>query len=169
MAARRKTTPPIDNEARDYVSCTPAALQQLKQQGFFFQHRFEGPHGWHNSDLAGNLAGRLADLGHEVKRFETKSGGVALWSRWSKEVADRANCMAPSPWPFFVGDVVQLKSGGGKMVVSELLCLGKVRVIYWNDAVTDRDLGGFLHDADLDPKLLHRVEPVRSDADTIPF
>lgn len=168
MAARRKTTPPIDNEARDYASCTPAALQQLKQQGFFFQHRFECSHRWHVEKLAYAFLSQLRSLCHEVHLFETKTGGIAVWSRWSEDAAKNQCSMAPSPWPFIVGDVVQLKSGGGKMVVTELLCRGLVRALYWNDAQSLPD-EGFIWSADLDPALLHRVEPVRSDADEIPF
>jgi uncharacterized protein YodC (DUF2158 family) len=33
--------------------------------------------------------------------------------------------------PFEVGDIVRLKSGGGVMVVSELMCASMVRCTYW--------------------------------------
>lgn len=72
-----------------------------------------------------------------------------------------------SPWPFVVGDVVQLKSGGGKMVVAELMCGGKVRVVAWSVIPSHEE--GYIWETDLDPVLLHRVAPVRSDEDEIPF
>lgn len=163
MAARRARVAPIDNEARDYADCTPAALQQLKEKGFFFQQRFEGQPEWHTRDLASRYVASLKALGHEVYLFATKTGGAAVWSRWTKEAEEAAQHSKPSPWPFAVGDVVQLKSGGGSMVVSELLCRGHIRCLYWCDAA-DRDVGHIRGD-DFPPGLLRLAPP----EEEIPF
>lgn len=73
----------------------------------------------------------------------------------------------PGQLPFEVGDVVQLKSGGGKMVVEEIKCRGYLSCIYWLDGPPHADTGAFRY-VDLHCTLLHKVDPVPTQ-DDLPF
>lgn len=65
------------------VNCTPAALGQLKKQGFRFVRRFDGPRGSGKTTKAKALCERLQADGMETRHFEHAEGdgGDVVYAR----------------------------------------------------------------------------------------